>query len=114
MELPSSRSQRDALARPAFKEVTGGFNRGIDTRIVGTVGDVPHAFGVLEQFGAFSVTFFVPQRRQNHRQRLGVIRAVHRRQLVAEHVGSPVLRHACADQAVQRLVAAHITLARTS
>jgi hypothetical protein len=62
-----------------------------------------HALGILQQLRALGIAFFIPQRRQNDSQRLGVIETMHRRQFVAEHMGCPVLRHASADQAVQRL-----------
>ncbi|AEW75227.1 hypothetical protein EcWSU1_03799 [Enterobacter ludwigii] len=101
-----------------FKEAAGCFDSRVDTRIVRTFGDVPHALSVLQQFGAFGITFFVPQCRQDDGQRLRVIQTVHGRQFVAQHMGCPVLRHAGTDQTVQRLgcrphhVGAHIVVFR--
>ena len=86
--------------------------------VVRAFGNIPHALGILQQLLALGIAFLIPQRRQHDSQRLGVIQAVHRRQLVAEHMRRPVLWHACADQAVQRLrrrphnIGAHVIVLR--
>ena len=79
---------------------------------------MPHALSILQQLVALGIALLIPQRRQNDSQRLGVIETMHRRQFVAKHMRCPVLRHASADQAVQRLgrgphnVGAHVIIFR--
>ena len=67
------------------------------------VADAPDAIGVLEQLRLLALLLVLQHAGQHHRQRLGVIDAVEGRQLVADHVRGPVLRHAAADQAVEGL-----------
>ena len=63
---------------------------------------MPHALGVLQQLGALWATALVEQRGQHDGEGAGVVNAVQRCQLVANHVRGPVLRHASANQAVER------------
>ena len=51
---------------------------------------------------------------QHDGQRLPVIDAVERRQLVSDHMRGPILRHAATDQPVEACVAHHIRFARTA
>ncbi len=50
----------------------------------------------------FLLALGLQQGRQHHRQGLGVVEAVQGGDLVAQHVGGPVLRYTGSDQAVQR------------
>ena len=79
---------------------------------------MPHALRILQQLLTLGIALLIPQRRQNDSQRLGVIETMHRRQFVTKHMRCPVLWHASADQAVQRLgrgphnVGAHVIVFR--
>ena len=65
------------------------------------VGQAPDALGILQQLLALPLPLVPHHQRHDQGQRLTVIDAVQRGQLVADGVRGPILRHAATDGPVQ-------------
>mmetsp|Transcript_5519 Transcript_5519/g.13308 ORF Transcript_5519/g.13308 Transcript_5519/m.13308 type:complete len:408 (+) Transcript_5519:1230-2453(+) len=86
----------------ALEEGAGGVDGRVDAAVLGALGQAPDALGVLQQLGSLGLAAGGEHRGQHDGQGLGMVQPMHGRDLVAQHVGAPVLRHAGAEVAVER------------
>ena len=78
-------------------------NGRVDALFLGAIRDAPDSCRVLQDLLRLSPALVPKQGGKDHGQRLRMIQPVQGRQLMADSVGCPVLRHAARDQAVERL-----------
>ena len=73
----------------------------VDAGRLVAAGQTPDALGILQKLGPLAAALVPHHQRHHQGQRLAVIHAVERGQLVPDGVRGPILRHAAADGPVQ-------------